>query len=217
MIGVLSRSRTRTRMSSASRPRPRSSSPSRSSLPVLVVVFAGLFVSLAAMAWVQDRSTERREEQAVEARRAVLAYEAAIRKPAEEAGVAIVLGIRPDITDFRAGRLSDAVFRVDMQARAVQFATSHQAFREATAPEALADAAAGFDQAFRYYRLAVLALFEAGAVAGHDREQWLELGARLGDEGDDVYDRAAAAVQRERLRVGLPRRDDLPDPRGDGR
>ncbi|HVF73644.1 MAG TPA: hypothetical protein VM938_01240 [Acidimicrobiales bacterium] len=148
-------------------------------------------------------ATERRESSQGDDRRALEAFEAAAVPAARDVGTGIVLGIRPDITDFRQGRITAAVFRNDMVARASQFERGAAAFRGAPRPRRLEVATAEFDRSFVLYRLAVVALYEAGGVEGPAREELVSLGADLGNRGDALYDQAGARVQRARLDLGL--------------
>lgn len=164
----------------------------QASVGVVATVFAGLFVGAIVLATSGD---DPDEPQVARGRAAVAAYRQAIEPATHEMGAAIVLGIRPDITDFRAGRISAAVFRTDMVARAHQFEAAAQTFDRAPVPEGLEKADRLFAAAIGRYQLAVLALFEAGAVEGAAREALLRLGASLGDSGDELYDQADALVQ----------------------
>lgn len=162
----------------------------QASFGVVVLVFAGLFIGAIAV----SSSGGGDEPRTTHRRAAVAAYRQAIEPATHEMGAAIVLGIRPDITDFRAGRISPAVFRTDMVARARQFATAAQSFDRAPVPVGLEEADRLFQAAIERYQLAVVALFEAGGVDGAAREALLRLGASLGDSGDDLFDRADALV-----------------------
>lgn len=167
----------------------------QASFGAVVTVFALLFGGALALAFVADDGDDAPEPRPARGGAAVAAYRQAIEPAAREMGTAIVLGIRPDITDFRAGRISAAVFRDDMVARARQFAAAAAAFDRASVPEGLHEADRLFALAIERYQLAVSALFEAGGVDGVAREQLLRLGASLGDGGDELYDRADALVR----------------------
>lgn len=164
----------------------------QASLGVVVTVFAGVFVGAIVLATSGDDADEPR---VARGRAAVAAYRQAIEPATHEMGAAIVLGIRPDITELRAGRISASVFRNDMVARARQFEAAAQTLGRAPVPEGLEEADRLFAAAVGRYQLAVLALFEAGGVEGAAREVLLRLGASLGDSGDELYDQADAMVQ----------------------
>ena len=170
----------------------------RASLPVLVAVFGTVFVALIVLAAQSDDrpSAPTRDE--------LLAYEEALAEPTREAGVAIVMGIRPDITDFRAGRITAEVFRRDLEARAAQFVRAGQSFAQAPVPDGLEAAAARFERAFARYEEAVATLMLAAAAEGAQRETLLQAGAQAGDQGDEHFDQAVALVNTARQRVGLP-------------
>lgn len=180
------------------------------SLPVMATVVAvvfGVLIGLAVMAERGDRATDAGAERARLAG-AVEAYADAVAPAAEDAGAAIILGIRPDVVEFRAGRLVPGVWKQDMEARARQFASARAAFAGAPRPSELDEAAGWFDRAFATYLEAVEVLRRAGDVAGAEREQLIDQGTSLGDRGDDLYDRGVAELQALRRDLGLQ-----PDPR----
>jgi hypothetical protein len=145
--------------------------------------------------------------------RALEQYAAAIAKPTRQAGRSIIAGIRPDITDFRSGRISAEVWKVDMAARASEFSAAWSAIAAVERPRAVATAQSSFDDAFRSYLLAVRVLHEAGDRAGAEREDFIQMGAALGDEGDASFDRGATVIQRARRAAGLSPDQNLPDPK----
>lgn len=177
----------------------------QASLPVLVAVFGAFFGGLVLLAARGDDPPPRIDADEL------AAYEATILPVARQVGVGIVMGIRPDITDFRSGKLSAEVFRRDMVVRYQQFADADAVFARAPVPDALEDAARLFDEAFTRYRLAVVALHGAGESEGYDREALLSFGARVGDTGDATYDEAGRLVQRARRAAGLAPSPDWPD------
>jgi hypothetical protein len=142
------------------------------------------------------------------AARDLAAYSDAIWPPTEEAATAIVLGIRPDIADFRMGHISEAVWHQDMAARTGQFREARAAFAAAHPPAIIGDAPRWFDEAFARYLEAVDVLDRAGSATGNERDSLLSRGASLGDDGDHLFDRGVALLQHARRTVGLG-----PDPR----
>jgi hypothetical protein len=134
---------------------------------------------------------------------ATLAYADALAPATYQAGRAIVLGIRPDIPDFRSEHISVAVWQTDMEARAAEFSAAWSGFTRVRTPSSLTRARAAFDRSFATYLLATRALWEAGTVTGADREALIRLGAALGDLGDRAFDQGAAVIQAARRKHGL--------------
>ncbi|MHB8467014.1 MAG: hypothetical protein ACYDH6_19815 [Acidimicrobiales bacterium] len=189
----------------------------RPSLGVIVGVFVGVFGLVVALAVTNGQrgaggGTTVDTTEPSSAQKALLAYEAAVTPATREAGEAIVLGIRPDISELRAGRISASVWQADMAARAKQFAHARTAFATAYAPSLLGDAPMRFDQALSTYLLAARTLYEAGNVTGNARLALISMGADLGDEGDALFDRGAAHIQAARRAFGLGPDVNFPDP-----
>lgn len=171
------------------------------SLRVLLVTGAAFFAVLVGLAVYE----ERRPDPAVLAARqaaAVRRYADSIYPASRDAGQAIVLGIRPDITEFREGRMSVAAWQRDMDARAEEFRRARAAFRAVKVPDVLRDAGRWFDAAFDKYLQAVAVLRSAGDVSGPEREQRITQGTGLGDQGDRLFDRGAARIQAARRALG---------------
>lgn len=165
---------------------------------------AAVSVGVGALFW--SGRSDRAATPADQAR-ALERYSSAIAEPTRLAGKAIIAGIRPDITDFRSGRISPAVWMDDMQTRAVEFSQAWRGIASADAPAEVAAALPAFDEAFRTYLLATHVFYAAGKTDGDGREQLIELGAQLGDAGDQAFDRGARTIQQARIAAGL-----LPDP-----
>ena len=185
------------------------------SVPVMVTVVVVVFGALAMLSVLAERnsgagsSTDGRAAAA----KALLAYEDAIYPAAQQAGEAIVAGIRPDIEDFRLGRISVAVWGLDMQTRQRELADARADFDRAAAPAAVKDAPARFAEAFDYYQQAVSLLLEAGEVSGQARTALIIRAGSIGDAGDTAFDRGTARVQAARRALGLgvdPRFSDVP-------
>lgn len=164
----------------------------QASVGAVATVFAVAFGAAIALSFTADDGDG---PQVARGKAAVAAYRQAIEPATHDMGAAIVLGIRPDITELRAGRITPAVFRNDMVARARQFEAARRTFDQAPVPEGLEEADRLFGVAIERYQLAVVALFEAAVVEGDAREALLRLGASLGDAGDELYDQADALVQ----------------------
>lgn len=144
---------------------------------------------------------------------ALEAYSSAIVTPTRQAGFAILQGIKPDIEDFRAGRISADVWMGDMVARARDFKVAWDGFAAVSRPREVAAAETAFDESFRTYLLATHVLREAGTVTGADREHFIEWGAAIGDQGDQEFNAGAEVIQTARRALGLGRDANLPDPK----
>ena len=171
----------------------------------MVAVVAVVTVMAVALSLASERRSSRTPSAADRAAdaAALQAWGDAVAPAAFDAGRAIALGIRPDISDFRQGRIAASVWMADMEARAHQFSEAKAAFAAAGSPVALGQAPGLFDEAFSGYLLAAFALHEAGRVEGAEREALITMGAEIGNEGDQVYDRAASRLQAARRAAGL--------------
>ena len=176
----------------------------RPSVVALASVFGGVFAALIVLSIVADRDTSpsKSVHDAV-AVDALVAYADAIYPGAELAGRAIVNGVRPDIAEFTAGRISVEVWTLDMQARQREFADARAYFDDAVAPETLGDAPEWFRRAFDHYDRAVELFLRAGAADGTARAALVDDAASIGDAGDRAFDRATARIQAARRALGL--------------
>jgi hypothetical protein len=185
------------------------------SVPWMLAALGAVSAGIAAVGVLGNRSAPSEPSSSVGGAPALEAYAAAIAEPTRQAGRSIIAGIRPDISDFRTGRISAAVWKTDMVARSQEFAGAWAAIAAAERPRAVATAQASFDDAFRTYLLAARTLYDAGDRDGAERETFIELGAALGDEGDHAFDRGAVVVQRARKDAGLLPDRNLPNPNTD--
>ena len=182
----------------------------RSATLVVAGAMAAVFAGVAGLGLLASRNDA---EQTDRLRRELVAYEDAIAPAAQAAGRAIVAGIRPDLADFVAGRITPEVWRADMAARAQEFSSARERIAAVRPPAVAKDAAARFDEAMSLYVQAAQALAQAGLVDGDARQRALDRGAELGEEGDRVYDRGAAVLQAARRSLGLPPSNRFPDKR----
>ena len=181
----------------------------RPNLGFIAGVFGAAFAVLVAGAIVTERhSVSPAPTVSQRDLHAVLAYADAIAEPTHLAGQAIVLGIRPDISDFTNGVISTDVWKTDMEARAGEFSRAWATFRSVPVPKVLGSAQRAFDQAFADYLLAAQTLWRAGDAVGAERDALIMAGGATGDAGDGAFDRGAGAIQRIRRAAGL-----APDPR----
>lgn len=178
-----------------SRPRHRPAS-----VPVMIAAVMGA-VGLLAVAGVV--SSRRNADQPATSIKKLVAYANAIYPAAQQAGQALVAGIRPDIADFRAGKISVDVWTVDMQTRQRELAQARSAFDHAVAPTSVKDAPAWFDRAFDDYQRAVGLLLQAGALEGTQRSDMISRAASIGQAGDRAFDNGTARIQAARRVLGL--------------
>ena len=176
------------------------------SMPVIVGVVGVVFLALVVAGVLATRSTGSGDRSA--SIKALLAYETAILPATQQAGQAIVAGIRPDITDFMAGRISVQVWNLDMQTRQRELAHARAGFDHADAPDSLKDAPVWFDRAFDKYQQAVKLLLQAGTMEGTARTDLISRAASIGEAGDRAFDQGTARIQAARRAMGLG-----PDPR----
>lgn len=144
------------------------------------------------------------------AQRALEQYEAAIAPAVEQAGKAIVAGIRPDLADFEAGRISAQVWQENLRVHRATFERARATIARARAPDEIDDAPAWFDESMQLYVEATRVLERAGTMDGQGRVELLEAGATIGERADGLFDRGAARIQAARQAHGLPPSARLP-------
>lgn len=174
------------------------------SVTIMIGAAAVVFGALVAASVVAERGSGSKAA-APDRGRAdeLLAYADAIYPGAEMAGRTIVNGIRADIADFEAGRISVDVWNVDMQTRQRELAAAQAFFDDAAAPESVGDASLWFTRAFRQYQRAVVLLLRAGAAEAAQRTELIDRAASIGDAGDRAFDRGTARIQAARRALGL--------------
>lgn len=175
----------------------------------LVLMMAALLLAVGVATIGQD--DDDAAEPRTSGRAAIEAYADALEPAARQAGKTILAGVRPDVVDFRAGKLAADVWISDMVSFAKEFGAAASVFATTKAPAAVGDAPAWFEKAFGAYADAVAVLKLAGTATGATREELIGLGTQLGDDGDRLYDQGAARIQEARRTLGL-----APDPRFPG-
>lgn len=174
------------------------------SLTVMIVATSVVFAVLVSASLLTERdSRSTTTAPRVTDTRSLLAYADAIYPGAEMAGRSIVKGIRPDIADFEAGRISVDVWNADMQTRQFELAAARAIFDAADAPASVGDAAQWFTRAFDDYQRAVELLLRAGSATGAQRTELIDQAASIGDAGDGAFDRGTARIQAARRARGL--------------
>jgi hypothetical protein len=171
------------------------------SIPVMVGVVASVFAAVVVVGILTRDSDPTTAGPGSKAE--LLAYADGIYPAAEQAGKSIVAGIRPDISDFEAGRISVKVWTIDMQARRRELTEAKRLFDRTPAPSSVKDAPIFFDRAFQNYLEAVRLLLEAGTVEGAQRTALIDRAAETGNVGDDLFDQGAARIQSARRALGL--------------
>jgi hypothetical protein len=176
------------------------------SMPVMAAVVAVVFAALVASGFIARRSSA--PARPASSAKELVTYTDAIFPAAQQAGKAILAGIRPDITDFQSGRISAQVWTLDMHTRARELEEAKRVFDGARAPVSVEDAPALFDGAFDDYQQAVRLFLAAGAADGAERADLIARGAAVGQAGDHLFDQGTARIQAARRGLGLG-----PDPR----
>lgn len=165
-------------------------------------VLAGAALTLAASSYGVFALIGSRQEDAE--RRAVRAYESAVRPLGRRGGQVVVEEIRPAVSDLYYRRMMPEQF----QRRAVAWKRVMQevrrGFAEAPAPPRLRRAAQLFDRALAGYARAI----DAFVAASQKRSDWMRsairAAAEIADRADETYDRASALLSGELRRLGLP-------------
>ena len=178
----------------------------RASVAVMAAVAAVVFGALVTVSVVAERDSGSRQSpspRVSSAAGALVAYADAIHPGAELAGRVIVNGIRPDIADFEAGRISVAVWNLDMRTRQRELTAAQAFFDDAVVPQSVGDAPVWFRRAFADYQRAVRLFLAAGATEGAERAALIDHGASAGEAGDRAFDRGTARIQAARRALGL--------------
>jgi len=174
------------------------------SVTVMIVAASVVFALLVSASLVTEHDSHSTTSASRPAdTHSLLAYADAIYPGAEMAGRTIVKGIRPDISDFEAGRISVDVWTADMQTRQFELAAARAIFDVANAPASVGDAPRWFTRAFDDYQRAVELLLRAGSVTGAQRTELIDRAASIGDAGDRAFDRGTARIQSARRALGL--------------
>src|SRR5439155_18806421 len=108
----------------------------RPSLAIIAAAAATVFASLLAGSLLSGRHAGSHHGKAtapLSQAHALIGYSNAIFPATEQAGRTIVAGIKPDIADFRQGRISAEVWTADMQTRRREFAAARATFAKARA------------------------------------------------------------------------------------
>jgi hypothetical protein len=178
---------------------------------VVLVVAAGLVVILVLSATGSSGPSATASPTPAPGSAALSAYVAALRAPTSEGGQVVEQLMKPSITEFEQGQVDPATFT----ARARGWVLSLQKVRGEIAairvPPVIASAGALFGQAMDGYIHAAQVLENAASVPESQRAAALDQGRQAGRDADQVYDRAAAVVQRALRAAGLPPDSALPD------
>jgi hypothetical protein len=138
----------------------------------------------------------------------VQAYASAVDVLAKEAGRLVVEEIRPRLTDLREGGVTPEQFRTEATLWRTKFEATRSAVAQLHPTPRLERAAGLFDDAFRQYAAAMIALSEASRQP--DLAAAIAEAVPLAERADRTYDRADAVVQAELRRLGLPTASTLP-------
>ena len=183
---------------------------------VLAVVIAAVATSLgggkdSSRTSGASQSTVLRHERA-----ALLAWEADVVPLVQQGGQVVQDGMKPAINDLLYQHVTPPAFIVhEAQAWTQALTRVRTQLTALTAPTLMQPAVVLLDRSLAGYISAAHAFRSAAASpAGHMRHHFVRLGQRRGSAADALYDRAAALIQRERHRVGLP--TDVNFPSGNG-
>lgn len=184
-------------------------SPGRGRLPLdhRLLAFLGIVVPVAVVAGIAIGSgggsrapvpSDSRAEQA-----ALQRFEADLEPLIDEGAFLVAVGMRPGVTDIAEGAFADDVL-VDMAEGWLRSAQRLRAdFANVETPDFLTDFAKLFDLSLARYVDTAEALLAAARATGDERAKLIERVPPLGDEADELYDRAQAELQRIRERLGI--------------
>lgn len=171
---------------------------------VLVVVAAAVISALGSNA---SSTNARRQVAAMRYDRAsLLAWEARVVPLVQQGGQVVEDGMKPAINDLLYQHVTPPAFIVhEAQAWAQALTRVRTQLAALTPPSSMQSATGFLDRAMAGYVSAAHAFRRAAASpAGHVRRHFVRVGRHRGVAADALYDNAAALIQRERHRVGLP-------------
>lgn len=150
---------------------------------------------------------------------AVVAYQARVLPIVKDWGSVEVLGMRPAVSDLRAGTALARPEVVAAQARAwrASFNTDRARLAALTPPTELRSMASLMDDSLRLYLEAVDRFLDATKATGAQRRALIDQAISTVREGASVYDRASEVLHRVRKSHGLPLTQEFPHATAAGR
>jgi len=139
------------------------------------------------------------------------AYVQALRAPTSEGGQVIEQLLKPSITEFDSGQVDAATFAARARGWVLSLQKVKQEIDAIRVPPVIASAGPLFDQAMDAYIHTAQVLEQAASVPAAQRSAALDAGRQSGRDADQIFDRAAAVVQRALRAAGLPPDSALPD------
>lgn len=173
---------------------------------VVAIVAAAIASSLGGATGASSSSGERQAAALRHDRTALLAWEADLVPLVQQGGQVVQDGMKAAINDLLYQHVTPPAFIVREANAWTQALTRVRTQLTALTPPAsmrpavvlLDRSLAGYISAGRAFRAA------AASPAGHTLRHFVRLGQYRGEAADALYDKAAALIQRERHRVGLP-------------
>jgi hypothetical protein len=138
-------------------------------------------------------------------------YVNALRAPTSEGGQVVVQLLKPSIDEFQQGQVDPATFTARAKGWILSLQKVKQEIDAIHVPPAIASAGPMFDQAMDAYIRCAQVLEQAATVPAAQRTAALDKGRQAGRDADDIYNRAAAIVQRALRNAGLQPDSALPD------
>jgi hypothetical protein len=142
---------------------------------------------------------------------ALEAYVDALRSPTSDGGRVVEQLMKPSIAEFAQGQVDASTFATRARGWVVALQSVRQKLRGIRVPPVVASAGPLFDQAVDGYIHTAQVFEQAASVPADQRAAALDTGRQAGRDADQVYDRAAAVVQRALHAAGLPPDSALPD------
>jgi hypothetical protein len=142
---------------------------------------------------------------------ALKAYVEALRSPTSDGGRVIQQLMKPSIGEFAQGQVDAPTFVARARGWVIALQSVKQRIATISVPPAVASAGPLFNQAMDGYIHTARVLEQAASVPDDQRAAALERGRQAGRDADQVYDRAAAVVQRALRAAGLAPDSALPD------
>src|SRR5258708_7681019 len=124
------------------------------------------------------------------------AYVDALRAPTREGGQVIEQLLKPSISEFASGQVDAATFTARARGWVLSLQKVKREIDAIRVPPVIASAGPLFDQAMDGYVHTAQVLEQAAAVPEAQRAAMLDQGRQAGRDADQLYDRAAAVVQR---------------------
>lgn len=169
----------------------------------LAVAFVVPAASLLAASIVASRQSSSLQAE----RRAFTAYETAVERAVQDGGFVVTQGMKLGLADITEGRFPDATL---MKMAGGWTRSMMQVRRKLTMvepPTILREVARRYDAALAAYVRVGESLLAAARARGDERAALVQKVPPLGERADALWNEASAALERQRVRLDLVKKD----------